>query len=156
VSGKGRMKIAPVLQGQKQFCTFSVDSFLLGIEAIHVREIIRAHGITSIPLAPPAVRGLMNLRGEIITVLDLRRCLGLPEARADQPLLTMVLHYQETVVGLLIDRVVEVLVLQEGDFEPVPETLQGAAKQWVQGVYKLKTGLLGVLNLDRLSKETSF
>jgi purine-binding chemotaxis protein CheW len=145
------MKSASSPTGLKQFCTFYLDSFLLGIETHHVREIIRLQGITPVPQAPPAVRGLMNLRGEIIPVLDLRRCLDLPESRPGSIPLVMVLHYRETVVSILIDRIAEVLIAEETHLEPAPETLQGLAKQWIKEVYKLKAGLLLIPDLDQLS-----
>ncbi len=129
-----------------QLCTFSVAGHQLGIAVAKVQEILRAQPLTRVPLAPRSVSGLMNLRGQIAVVLDLRRRLELPERDADAPVFHVVLGSEGGVVSLLVDAVGDVIEVSEQSFEPPPETLRGAARALLRGAYKLERGL--VLALD--------
>lgn len=77
---------------ERQFCTFHLDSLFLGIEVLRVQEVIRAQPMTHVPLAPPAVKGLINLRGQIVTAIDLRDRFGLPPLPSEQAPMNVVVR----------------------------------------------------------------
>jgi purine-binding chemotaxis protein CheW len=136
--------------GRQQYSTFYLDDYLFGIEIERVQEVIRAQELTKVPLAPRVVSGLINLRGQIVTAIDLRRRLELPERPAGVDPMNVVLPTPTGVVSLLVDRVGEVAEVDEEAFEPPPETLRGASRSMILGAYKLPKTLLMVLNVNRV------
>lgn len=121
-----------------QYCTFHLDNLLLGIAVHQVQEVIRSYQLTRVPLAPPGVEGLINLRGQIVTALDLRQRFELPPRAADAPRPTsLVVRTPDGPVSLLVDRIGDVLEVTDDDFERPPETLTGAARAFIKGAYKL-------------------
>ena len=134
---------------EHQYCTFYVAGHYFGLDVLKVQEIIRFQETTRVPLAPPVVRGLINLRGQIVTAIDLRRRLGLTERPADQPPLNVVVHTDDGAVSLLVDEIGDVLEVPDKLFERPPETLRGAARELIRGAYKLKDRLLLVLDTER-------
>ena len=113
---------------------------------MNVQEIIRYQEMTRVPLAPPVVRGLINLRGQIVTALDLRRRLDLPDRPQDELPVNVVVQTDDGAVSLLVDEIGDVLELPETDFERPPDTLTGAARDLILGAYKLSDRLLLILN----------
>src|SRR6266446_4181777 len=109
-----------------QYCTFFVDGHYFGLDVLKVQEIIRYQEMTGVPLAPPVVRGLINLRGQIVTALDLRRRLELSERPADQLPVNVVVQTDDGAVSLLVDEIGDVLLVPQEMFERPPDTLQGA------------------------------
>lgn len=132
-----------------QFCTFRLDQLLFGIEVGRVQEVIRCLESTSVPLADDVVHGLINLRGRIVTALDLRLRLELPPRGADGQPMNIVVRDGDDVLSLLVDEIGDVVEVEEGTFEPAPKTLQGVARQLITGAYKLEGQLLLVLNMER-------
>ncbi|HYH00133.1 MAG TPA: chemotaxis protein CheW [Terriglobales bacterium] len=130
----------------RKFCTFYLDGLFFGIEVHKVQEVLRHQQTTPVPLAGTVVAGLINLRGQIVTAIDLRRRLGLPERSADRLPMNVVVRTDESVVSLLVDEIGDVVEVEEEAFESVPDTLTGESRQLVHGVYKLKDKLLLVLN----------
>ncbi len=102
-----------------------------------MQEIIRYQEMTRVPLAPPVVCGLINLRGQIVTAIDLRRRLELSDRPADQLPVNVVVHTDDGAVSLLVDEIGDVLEVSEKLFEPPPETLRGPARELIRGAYKL-------------------
>jgi purine-binding chemotaxis protein CheW len=134
---------------EKQFCTFSVDGLFFGVEVLKVQEVIRYQEMTPVPLAPAVVNGLINLRGQIVTAIDLRRALGLSERPAGSLPMNVVVRTDDGVVSLLVDEIGDVLNVDEASFERPPETLNGSARELITGVYKLKDRLLLILDTVR-------
>jgi purine-binding chemotaxis protein CheW len=132
-----------------QYCTFFVDSHFFGLDVLKVQEIIRYQEMTAVPLAPPVVRGLINLRGQIVTAIDLRRRLELRDRPATQLPVNVVVHTDDGAVSLLVDEIGDVLEVSENAFERPPETLQGTALELIRGAYKLEDRLLLILDVDR-------
>jgi purine-binding chemotaxis protein CheW len=132
-----------------QYCTFYVDGHYFGLDVLRVQEIIRYQEMTRVPLAPPVVRGLINLRGQIVTAIDLRRRLELRERPADQLPLNVVVQTGDGAVSLLVDEIGDVLDVPEAAFERPPETLGGTARDLIRGAYKLTDRLLLILDTDR-------
>lgn len=136
--------------GKKQFSTFVVDRLLFGVEVEKVQEVIRYQVMTRVPLAPPVVKGLINLRGQIVTAVDLRCRLGLhPRASTDLPM-NVVIRHDDGAVSLLVDEIGNVLEVDEEAFEAPPGTLGREVRDFIRGVYKLKDSLLIALNTDKI------
>jgi purine-binding chemotaxis protein CheW len=133
----------------RQYCTFYVGGHYFGLDVLKVQEIIRYQEMTRVPLAPPVIRGLINLRGQIVTAIDLRRRLELQDRPADEWPVNVVLHTDDGAVSLLVDEIGDVLEVPERLFEPPPETLKGTARELVRGAYKLTDRLLLILDAER-------
>lgn len=133
----------------QQFCTFFVDGHYCGLDVLKVQEVIRYQDMTRVPLARPVVRGLINLRGQIVTAIDLRRRLDLTDRPDDQLPVNVVVHTDDGAVSLLVDEIGDVLDVSEEDFERPPETLQGTVRELIRGAYKLDGRLLLILDVER-------
>ncbi len=133
----------------QQFCTFFVDSQFFGVPVQQVQEVIRYQEMTKVPLVPRVIRGLINLRGQIVVAVDLRRRLNAPDRREDQLPMNVVVRTADGAVSLLVDEIGDVLEVQEDTFERPPETLQSASRELVLGVHKLPNQLLLVLDTDK-------
>ncbi|QDU21969.1 chemotaxis protein CheW [Urbifossiella limnaea] len=133
----------------RQFCTFLLAGHHFGVDVTSVQEIIRAQEMTRVPLTAPVVRGLINLRGQIVTALDLRRRLGLPDRPDGDPPVNVVVRTDDGAVSLLVDEIGDVLDVPESAFEQSPETLTGPARGLIRGAYKLDGRLLLILDTDR-------
>ena len=129
-----------------KLCTFRLQGLLFGIAADAVQEVLRAQPITPLPLAPPEVAGLINLRGQIVPALDLRRRLGLPLHHEDAPPSNLVLHGRSGPVSLLIEEIGDVIEIGGQAVEPVPDTVDGRLRRLVSGVCPLADGLLLLLD----------
>ncbi|HEY2253351.1 MAG TPA: chemotaxis protein CheW [Planctomycetaceae bacterium] len=138
-----------------QYCTFYLDGQYFGLDVLKVQEIIRYQEMARVPLASPAVRGLINLRGQIVTAIDLRRRLELRERPADQLPLNVVVKTEDGAVSLLVDAIDDVLEVSEKLFERPPETLQGTARELILGAYKLPGRLLLILDVERAVQVTN-
>lgn len=133
----------------RQFCTFVLGDLFFGIEVRKVQEVIRAQSMTRVPLAQRAIRGLINLRGQIVTAIDLRERLGLPPLEAGREPMNVVVRTDEGAVSLLVDEIGDVLEAEADQFEDPPETLPAHAREMILGVYKLSDRLLLVLDTDK-------
>jgi len=132
----------------KQFCTFFLDDLLFGVDVLKVQEVILYQSMTQVPLAPSSVRGLINLRGQIVTAIDLRDRMDLATgARSEQPK-NIVVQTDDGAVSLLVDEIGEVIEPDEDSFEERPESLSGIARRMVEGVYKLEDRLLVILDTE--------
>ena len=138
------------MAGKKQFSTFVVDQLLFGVEVEKVQEVIRYQEMTRVPLAPTVVKGLINLRGQIVTAVDLRRRLGLRERSASALPMNVVVRHDDGAVSFLVDEIGDVLEVEEETFELPPGTLSGEARVLIRGVYKLKGTLLIALDSDKM------
>lgn len=133
----------------QQFCTFFVDRQFFGVPVQQVQEVIRYQEMTRVPLVPRVIRGLINLRGQIVVAVDLRRRLNAPDRGEDQLPMNVVVRTGDGAVSLLVDEIGDVLEVQEETFERPPETLQSASRELVLGVHKLPNQLLLVLDTDK-------
>lgn len=140
------MNTAPVATG---WCTFTVAGRLCGIDVARVQEVLRPTPVTRLPLAPPAVRGLLNLRGRIVPAVDLRHVLGLPAAPAGTAGAHLVVFDGASPVSLVVDAIGDVRHADGAAKVAVPHTLSGPARHLIAGAVPLPDGLLLVLDLDR-------
>jgi purine-binding chemotaxis protein CheW len=138
-----------------QFCTFYVDNLFFGVEVQQVQEVIRYQELTRVPLAARVIRGLINLRGQIVTAIDLRERLGLSPRPADVLPMNVVVRSDEGAVSLLVDEIGDVQQVDADAFEPSPNTLRGEASTLIRGAYKLKDRLLLALDTERTIQVSS-
>jgi purine-binding chemotaxis protein CheW len=132
-----------------QFCTFYLDKLLFGVDLKGVQEVIRSLDLTLVPLAPPVVSGLINLRGQIVTAVDLRRRLELDSAPPGTRSMNVVVRSVDGAVSLLVDEIGDVVEVEESTFEPPPETLRPSVRNIILGIHKLKGRLLHVLDIEK-------
>jgi purine-binding chemotaxis protein CheW len=129
--------------------TFWLHGLYLGVDVLTVQELIRCQHVTQVPLSPTVVRGLINLRGQIVTVVDLRRQFGMPDRSSGLDPMNVIVRTDEGAVSLLVDEVGDVVEANEKQFERVPDTVRGRARELVTGVYKLEGGLLLLLDVHQ-------
>ena len=130
----------------RQFCTFFLEGLFFGVEVQKVQEVICYQAMTQVPLAPKVVRGLINLRGQIVTAIDLRRRLELREREPDRLPMNVVVRDGDGAVSLLVDSIGDVLKVSEAEFERPPSTVRPSVRGLVLGAYKLPGELLLVLD----------
>lgn len=130
--------------------TMTVRDQLCGIPVLTVRDIIVTQTMTRIPLAPPEVAGSLNLRGRIVTAIDLRRRLNLPARSDGQAGMSVVVERQGELYSLVVDSVREVIEFDSDRLEPNPPTLANAWREFSSGIFRLQSDLLVVLNTERL------
>ena len=138
-------------KGVARYATFRVDGLYCGIEVLRVQEMLRPQQMTPVPLASPLIRGLINLRGQIVTAVDMRRRLGLAERPSQAPPpMNMVVKGEGRVVSLLVDHIGDVVDVPGDAFETPPGNLRTDQRRLISGVYKLEVELLVVLDVDRV------
>ena len=135
--------------GTAQLATFWLDADLYGVEVEHVQEVLRSQGITRVPLSPPAVAGLINLRGQVVTAIELRELLGRPPRPEGTDPVVIVVRLHGEAVSLLVDSIADVVDVNARDFESPPDTLDGSARDLILGAYKLDGQLLLALDVNR-------
>lgn len=132
-----------------QFCTFYLGELFFGVKVENVQEVFRYQEMTRVPLAPSVVRGLINLRGQIITAIDLRARLGMEELPNGKMPMNVVVRTEEGVVSLLVDEIADVLEVSDDHFERPPDTIDEITRELVLGVYKLENKLLLTLDTEK-------
>ncbi len=151
ISGTSPATAASGAETTRQYSTFRVADMFMGIELTRVQELLRFQEMTSVPLAPPAIEGLINLRGQIVTALDVRRILGLPPLESrDKPPMNIVIRSEGGPVSLLVDEICDVLDVPLEAPTALPENMPALQRDLIEGVYQLEPGLLLILNTDRV------
>jgi purine-binding chemotaxis protein CheW len=140
--------IEPVITSG-QLATFRLDGDLYGIEVEHVQEVLRSQQLTRVPLAPTAVAGLINLRGQVVTAIELRERLGRPARPAGTDAVVIVVRLHGEAVSLLVDSIADVVDVDVADFEAPPDTLEGQARDLIRGAFKLDGQLLLALDVQK-------
>jgi purine-binding chemotaxis protein CheW len=133
----------------QQFVTFSLDGLLFGIEVGKIQEVLGYQQMTPVPLAPAAVLGVINLRGQIIVAVDLRRRLGLRERAPGQRPVNVVVRSDDDVISLLVDEMGEVVEVAKESLELPPETMDRDTGALIGSVHKLGRRLMHVLDTER-------
>lgn len=140
-------KVGPV----REFVTVYIDDQMFGIPVTDIHEVFHPHLITRVPLAPPEVRGVLNLRGRIVTAIEVRSRLGLPPLEDDNATLMAIgVEVNDEAYGLIIDRVGDVLQLSERDCEAIPCNMERIWQAVASGIYRLDGQLMIVLDIKRL------
>jgi len=130
----------------RQVCTFTVGELTFGVDVQNVHEVIRAQQMTKVPMAPSVVRGLINLRGRIVTAVDMRARLEVDPLADDEEPMNVVVHSEEMAVSLLVDEIGDVLNVEESLRAQPPAGLSPVVGDLVESVYKLEGDLLLVLD----------
>jgi purine-binding chemotaxis protein CheW len=138
-----------------QLCSFRLADMTFGVDAVAVQEIIRIRAVTRVPLADSAIAGLINLRGQIVTAIDLRTRLGLPTRPAGEHSVNVVIRTEDGVFGLLVDEIGDVVDVNDHTLDPIPETVPAHVRESLHGAFKLPDRLLLVLVTDRIVRTDS-
>lgn len=132
------------------YATFFVGGQYFGIDVLKVQEVLRWQQMTRVPLAPAIVRGLINLRGQIVTAIDVREKLGLQPSTNRNESMNVVIRSSEGAISLLVDEISDVVSVNEADFEPSPQNVDVNIRKLLEGLYKLDKQLLLILDTERL------
>ncbi len=141
--------LANAFSDTEDFVTFTIADQLFGIPVLKVQDVLAQHNITRIPLAPPEIAGSLNLRGRIVTAMDVRLRLGLPP-KHDKASMSIAAEHDGELYSLMVDSVGEVLALKSSDYERNPPTLEPKFREYSVGIYRLDEKLLVVLDVNRL------
>jgi len=134
-----------------QLVTFNIAEEEFGVDILSVQEIIRLMQITTVPRAPACIEGVINLRGKVIPVIDMRKRFNLPAVERDSHTRIIVMEFGSSkIVGFLVDAVSEVLRIPASTVESAPAVVSGVGSEYIKGVGKLDDRLLILLDLDRL------
>lgn len=135
----------------REYVTVYIGEQMFGIPVTDIHEVFHPQSITRVPLAPPEVRGVLNLRGRIVTAIEVRTRLGLPPLESDGTnLMAIGVEVNEEAYGLIIDRVGDVLQLPERDCEAIPCNMDRTWQAVASGIYRLDSQLMIVLDIKRL------
>lgn len=132
------------------FVTMTIAGQLFGIPVLQVRDVLGPQRLTRIPLSPPEVAGSLNLRGRIVTAIDVRTRLGLPARPEEMKGMSVVVDLNGELYSLMIDQVGEVLALNQEDFEANPPTLDPRWRSISTGIYRLREQLMVVIDVNEL------
>lgn len=140
----------PTAAETQQFATFYVGDLLLGVDIRLVQEINRQLDITPVPRAPKHVRGVINLRGEVATVINLRTVLGLPDAEVGRDTRNLIVHSQGEAIGLWVDRISEILSLNPNEISDPPSNVAGVDGRYFLGVHTLENDICVLLDVEQV------
>src|SRR5438067_6033582 len=140
----------PAMSEERQLVVFQLGAELYGVEIARVHEIIRLQTVTRVPRAPSFVEGVINLRGRVIPVVDMRRRFGLPTAEHTRATRIVVVEIGDQVVGIIVDGVSEVLRVTSGTIEPPSPVVAGLDSEYIHGIAKLPERLVILLDLERI------
>jgi len=135
---------------QRDYVTMSIGGQLFGIPVLKVQDVLGPQTITRVPLAPVEVAGSLNLRGRIVTAVDVRLRLGLPKRDSGKQAMSVVVEHEGELYSLLVDSVGEVLRLESRDYQRNPPTLNPRLREFSDGIYRLNDSLLVVLSVSSL------
>lgn len=136
--------------GEQQFATFYVGDLLLGIDICKVQEINRQLDVTPVPNSPEYVRGVINLRGEVATVIDLRTILGLPAGEETRNTRNLIVHSQGEAIGLWVDKISDILTIHEDEITPAPANIEGVDGRFLTGVHTIETDIVVLLDVEQV------
>lgn len=134
----------------REYVTMVIAHQLFGIPVLQVQDVLGPQRITKIPLAPREVAGSLNLRGRIVTAINVRGRLDLPPRPEDLREMSIVVEHQNELYSLIVDQVGEVLSLDANEYERSPATMNARWREVSQGIYRLEEGLLVILDIPRL------
>jgi len=137
------------ITGTSQFSTFYIEGLLYGIDVMKVQEITKALPMTRVPLAPKFIRGLINLRGQISTAIQLSELFGL-QVSIPEDQMNVVCKISDILISFLVDRIGDVMELHSKDFEPTPDTVPENIRKYILGIYKTPNCLISVIDVDSI------
>ncbi len=146
------MKNKVVLKGI-EFSTFYVGGALCGIDILNIQEINKHFEITKVPQADDYIEGILNLRGRIVTIIDLGKKLGLQPVIRNKDNRNIIVNSEDEHIGLLVDSISDVVIASRDDIEPAPSNIGGVKGKYFQGVLKTDKRLIGILDIAEVLKE---
>lgn len=146
-------KLSKKTNNNIELATFYVGNALCGMDILKVQEINKILDLTAVPQAPEYVRGILNLRGQIVTVIDLGIKLGLSRIEIGPETRNIIVNSQNEYIGLLVDRIGDVERTSEEKIEAPPANIGGVKAVFFEGVYKKENSLIGILNVEKVLKE---
>jgi len=133
-----------------ELATFYVGEALCGMDILKIQEINKLLEMTEVPQAPEYVKGILNLRGQIVTVIDLGRKLDLSPTRLSDTSRNIIVNSQDEYIGLLVDRISDVVLADWDKIEPPPPNIRGVKGKFFDGVFKTENSLIGILNIEKM------
>jgi len=131
-----------------ELATFYIGDALYGIDILNIQEINRNMDITWVPQAKEYVKGVLNLRGQIVTIIDLGKKLGLSPASMEKENRNIIINSQDEYIGFLVDQISDVLPADPSRIEPAPANISGVQGKYFKGVFKTESSLIGILDID--------
>lgn len=142
-------------EGAIELATFYLGDAICGIDILDIREINKKMDMTLVPQAPDYVRGILNLRGQIVTVIDLHKKLGLGESTLDGQARNIIVNSANESIGLLVSRIGDVITAKKDEIEPPPANIGDLQGTYFTGVTKMSSHLVGILDLKRVLEDAS-
>ena len=136
-----------------EFSTFYVGGALCGINILNIQEINKHFDITRVPQASDYIEGILNLRGRIVTIINLGKKLGLEPVTKNKKNRNIIVNSEDEHIGLLVDSISDVVLAKKENIEPAPSNIGGVKGKYFQGVLKTEKQLIGILNIDEVLKE---
>jgi len=132
-----------------QLCGFKIGGGYYAVPVLEVQEVVRPQVLTTVPLAPEYVDGLINLRGQVVTAINLRKLFHI-ETEAPEEFMNIIVRNEDSLYSLVVDEIMDVMDVETSTFEETPDTLDVEIKKYIKGVYKLEGKLLVLLSLEKL------
>ena len=136
-----------------ELATFYVGDALCGIDILNIQEINKNFDITNVPQAAEYITGILNLRGKIVTIIDLARKLDLSQLNAGKENRNILVNSEDEHIGLMVDSIGDVVQVSSGDIEPPPSNIKGIKGKFFSGVLKTQSSLIGILDLEEVLQE---
>lgn len=136
-----------------EFSTFYVGGALCGIDILNIQEINKHFEITKVPQAYDYIEGILNLRGRIVTIIDLGKKLGLQPVKRNKDNRNIIVNSEDEHIGLLVDSISDVVIADRNDIEPAPSNIGGVKGKYFRGVLKTDKQLIGILDINEVLKE---
>lgn len=136
-----------------ELATFYVGEALCGINILNIQEINKHTEVTIVPQAPDYVKGVLNLRGKIVTIIDLGKKLGLDPVRSGKDNRNIIVESNEEQIGLFVESISDVLTADPSKIEPPPSNIIGSQGRFFTGVFKTENKLIGILDIDKILSE---
>ncbi len=136
-----------------EYSTFYVGGALCGIDILNIQEINKHFEITKVPQSSDYIQGILNLRGRIVTIIDLGKKLGLEPVSDSKDRRNIIVDSEDEHIGLLVDAISDVVLAKKDDIEPAPSNISGVKGKFFRGVLKTEKQLIGILDIDEVLKE---
>ena len=143
------------MPAEANYLTFTIGSYQFGLPAVDVLEINRSLEYTNIPQSAKSIRGILNLRGQLVPVIDMRHYLNIDMENLNSETTSIILNVGSQLVSLLVDRVGDIIFFEQSAFEPPPNNLSNTADEAIVGAYKLPNGLIIILDTKAFTRARS-
>jgi purine-binding chemotaxis protein CheW len=132
------------------FVLFKLGDLLCGIDVLEVQEIKKLTNITPVFKAPEYIRGVVNMRGQIVTLIDIKERFGMQKTESQKSFLSIIIPYQNELIGILVQNVEDIIRAQKSSIDPPPSNMNGPKRQFINGILKLDQSLVAIINKDSI------